>query len=536
MTFVLRKYQREAIDALHLYWQNGGGNGLIVLPTGSGKSLVIAALCREMLEDYPTMRIGIATHVRELIMQDYLELLKLWPQAPAGIYSAGIGRRDCDAKILFMGVQSIWRKVREIGAVDLLLIDEAHLVSHNKNTTYRAMMDSLKEIAPDMRIAGLTATAFRLDTGWLHTGDDKIFDDVVYDANVRDLIKEGYLCKLISKKTAIEMKVDKVGKHAGEFITKELEVAVDQDWITGPICKEMIEYGKDRKCWLAFCVTVKHAEHVVDALRELGVDAHAVFGHTPKEARDRIVAEFRMGNFTCLVSVQVLGVGFNVPQVDLIALLRPTASGGLFVQQVGRGLRNAPDKKDCVILDFAGNTMRHGPIDRVRGKTIDEKPREEPTTVKVCPQCKSFVPHGVMICPDCNYKFPLPERKMPAPTADAYTDIISDGAPRWLDVTSVRYSVHTKYGDPNAPKTLRADYLCGLMRHSEWICFDHIGYAREKANKWWDKHAGTSPPGSVAAALVRQSELTTPLRIMVRPEGKYMRILNVELQSRLDLG
>jgi DNA repair protein RadD len=547
MPFVLRPYQSEAINALHGYWRANGGNGLIVLPTGSGKSLVIAALCQEMLKAYPSMRIGIVTHVRELIMQNYMELMALWPQAPAGIYSSGIGRRDRDAKILFMGVQSVWRRVNEIGAFDLLLVDEAHLVSHHKTTTYRKLMDKLREKTPDMRVAGLTATAFRLDTGRLDTGDNKLFDDVVYDANVRDLINQGYLCKLLSKRTVQQMDVSKVGKQAGEFIVKELEIAVDQDWITKGACQEIVDYGGDgkRKAWLAFCVTVAHAEHVVQRLRDLGVTCHCVFGHTLKADRDRIIQGFRDGEFTCLVSVMVLGIGFNVPQVDLIALLRPTASAGLFVQQVGRGLRNAEGKKDCLVLDFAGNTLRHGPIDLVKGKTIGAQ-------TLVCPTCAEILPPDTKVCPECGFVFvedPRPagvdnedidrptESKIHKPTADDQTDIVSDSTPRWLDVSAVSYSIHYKYGNPTAPPTLKVSYRCGFFTHSEWICFEHQGYAREKAVRWWQQRVSNvydwTAPGTIDEAILRQGELAAPLRIMVRPEGRFMKILNVELQPPL---
>jgi DNA repair protein RadD len=543
MTFVLRDYQREAINALHEYWQAGGGNGLIVLPTGSGKSLVIAALCQEMLEDYPTMRIGIVTHVRELIAQDYKELLALWPEAPAGIYSAGIGRRDVAVKILFMGVQSVWNRPYEIGSFDLLLVDEAHLVSHEKSTTYRKLFDHLKSLTPDMRIAGLTATAFRLDTGRLDTGRDKLFDDVVYDANVRDLIEAGWLCKLISKKTVLQMNVDNVKKRGGEFITKDLAIAVDQDWITKPATKEIVEYGEGRKSWLAFCVNVAHAMHVVDELRALGVSCEAVFGRTPKAQRDQIIQDFRDGKFTCLVSVMVLGIGFNVPHVDMICLLRPTASGGLFVQQVGRGLRNAPDKKDCLVLDFAGNTRRHGSIDEVVGHTIGAaKP-------VVCEECKSYVPAFSKICPDCGAPMPevMPDRRgegggsgserpMPGATADAETDIVSTSKPQWLNVSNVRYSLHRKHSQPDAPPTLRVSYRCGLVTtHHEWICFSHPwhSYAYQKAERWWNNHAGMSPPpASVEEALTRTHELDEPAQILVKPDGKYMRIIDVVLEAR----
>jgi DNA repair protein RadD len=535
--FTLRAYQRAALDAVYCYWRDEGGNPLITLPTGSGKSLIIAALCQELLHDYPALRIGIATHVRELIMQDYLELLRLWPEAPAGIYSAGIGRRDRQAPILFMGVQSVWRRTDEIGAFDVLIIDEAHLVSHEKATSYRQLIDALRKKTPDMRVLGLTATAFRLDTGRLDEGENKIFDEVVYDANVRDLINQGYLCNLRSKRAAMQIDVSGIKKQGGEFVTKELEVRVDQDWITTAACNELKEYGDkfNRKKWLVFCVSVNHATHVVEQLNKIGVSAHAVFGHTPKAERDGLIKSFKAGGFTALVSVMVLGIGFNVPDVDMLGLLRPTASAGLFVQQVGRGLRNAEGKDHCLVLDFGGNTRRHGSIDTIDGKHAS-------TETKDCPECNEICPVITLVCPCCGYVFPVPEppgdgdsggekeKKLPDPSADEETDIISDSSPRWLNVASTRYRKHFKGGDPYSTPTLRVDYRCGFHIHSEWVAFEHHGYAREKAVHWWiNRSADLKIPATVDEALARQEELYAPKRIKVRSRGKFMEIMHVEL-------
>ncbi len=173
----LRPYQRESIDALYEHWQSGGGNGLIVIPTGGGKSLIIATLLREIMTTWPLMRVGMITHTKELISQNYAELLKVWPQAPAGIYSAGIGRRDTRHPILFCGVQSVWNKTDLIGRFDLLLIDEAHLISRSAGTMYGKFLAALKERQTDFRIVGLTATPYRLDSGRLDKGPDRLFQD-----------------------------------------------------------------------------------------------------------------------------------------------------------------------------------------------------------------------------------------------------------------------------------------------------------------------------------------------------------------------
>ncbi len=345
----LRPYQRDAIDALFSQWQTGeASNNLVVLPTGSGKSLVIAAIVQELLELYPLMRIGVVTHSKELIAQNFQELLKIWPQAPAGIYSAGIGRRDTRAAILFCGIQSVWNKVEALGKFDLLLIDEAHLISRNADTMYGKFMDALRQRQPDMRAVGLTATPFRLDSGRLDEGDERLFDKIIYEANVADLIHDGFLSPLVSKGTHAEIGTKGLHKRGGEFIAGELEAAAMSGDLVSRAAAEIVSRGTSRKAWLAFCSGIDHSMAVRDAIRAHGVSCEAVDGTMRKPERDGIIQRFRQGQIKCLTSVNVLSIGFNVPHVDLVALLRPTESAGLYIQQVGRGFRMAPGKENCI--------------------------------------------------------------------------------------------------------------------------------------------------------------------------------------------
>ncbi len=526
MTFSLRPYQSDCIDALFEYWAAGKGNGLLVLPTGAGKSLVLAELSRRLLKDYPSLRIGIVTHVRELIQQNYLELIKLWPQAPAGIYSAGIGRRDARSQILFCGIQSVWNKVEQIGAFDILLVDEAHLIPANTATTYGRFIRRLKEDMPDLRVVGLTATPFRLDSGRLDRGPDRIFDDVVYEANVADLIEQGYLSPLISKATAQQLDTSGVPKRGGEFVPGALEIAVDKDWITRAAVDEMARFGADRRAWLAFCAGVQHAIHVRDAVRVAGFTCETVTGETPSGERDSIVRRFKDGQIRCLTSVGVLGTGFNVPHVDMIALLRPTQSAGLYIQQVGRALRKAPGKENALILDFAGLVKKHGPIDTVtvssaaKVKDADAEPR---VLAKECPVCASLVALNARSCPTCSHIWP--EKEGPPKheaTADAVSSIMSKGAPAWIEVDDVRYYVHRKDGSPDS---MRVEYHCGLTVHKEWVCFNHHGFARSKAETWWRARSASAIPSKTEDALRRTSELLDPVSIQVRPSGRYFEIV-----------
>lgn len=515
----LRPYQDAAISSIYGYFQSNTGNPLVVIPTAGGKSLVMAAFIEGVLKAWPDQRILIVTHVRELIAQNYAEMIGLWPDAPAGIYSAGLGKREAQARVLFAGIQSIHRRAREIGHTDLVLIDEAHLIPGKSSTMYRRFLDALSAINPALKVIGLTATPFRLDSGMLHEGKNALFTDIAYEAPVRDLIDQGFLSPLVSKQPATRLDVSKVGTRAGDFIARDLAAAVDQEATTRAAVTEIIEYGKDRKSWLAFCSGVDHARHVAEEFGRQGITCQTIFGDTPKDERDAIIAAFKRGEIRALASMGVLTTGFNAPAVDLIALLRPTQSAGLYVQMVGRGTRLAPGKENCLVLDFAGNVRRHGPIDLVRPKRPGENGGGEAPT-KVCPMCESIVALSATECPDCGYEFPAREVKI-APTA-ATLPVLSPKASQWLQVSGVSYTRHDKRG---GRPSLKVTYSCGLATYSEWVCFEHKGYARQKAADWWRKRApGLPVPLSVNEAIAQANRLTRPSEISVRPSGRYFEI------------
>lgn len=530
----LRNYQREALDALYREWENEGTvASLIAVPTGGGKSLIIATLMKELLEKYPAMRIAAVTHVAELISQNFLELMHVWPQAPAGIYSAGIGRRDARAKILFAGIQSTHRRAREIGRVDLLLIDEVHLVSSdNSNAIYRKFIDALLAENPDMRIVGLTATPYRLQKGKniLLTSGDSLFSKVVYDVPVTLLIDEGYLVPPISKATKEKLDVSGVHLRGGEFIPGELAAAVDKADVTQRAIAEVVEKGADRKSWLLFCASVAHANHVAGAVREHDYSCGVVTGETPSAERAQIFRDFKSGKIRALAGVNVFTTGFNAVGVDLIALLRPTKSAGLYLQMVGRGLRTAPGKKDVLILDFAKNVERHGPIDLLN---VQEKQESEggEAPVKICPVCDSYVHASLRTCPDCGHEFPPPEIVDKIAPKAANLPLLSREVvpPDWYAVTQkMTAERHTKF---DAPDSLRIDYFCGLKNFPMWVCLEHTGFAQQKSYALWTNLGGEYPiPKTVTEGLARIGELNTPSHIQVRANGKFFDVVGIKFE------
>lgn len=517
----LRPYQREALDKLYAYWNNDGGSPLIVLPTGAGKSLVIATLMQELLRDYPDMRILNVTHVRELLTQNYKELISIWPFAPAGLYSAGLGQSDAHAQIIFGGVQTIANKTQRIGHIDLVLVDEAHLVPRKAETQYGKLFAGLRAINPDLRIAGLTATPFRLGEGMLTSGDNAMFDAVAYEKPVGELIDEGYLCRPVSKGMATGYNLDGVGKVGGDYNQGKLQAAVNQAAVNRAAVDEIAQYGGDRKSWLVFCAGVQHAYDMRDEIRSRGIACEAVAGETPTAERDRILADFKAGRLRAVTNNSVLTTGFNHPGVDLLALCRPTLSVALYVQMIGRGLRNAPGKENCLVLDFAGCVRKHGPIDAVRVREPGKGEGEAP--VKQCPECESLVHASAKQCPDCGYEFPPSEEPKHAAQADI-TPILSTAPPVWHRVTGRHFREHPP--KPGKPPSVKCTYMLGLTAQNEWICPEHEGYARSKADRYWKTHGGGLPfPRTVSEFLDRAGELRVTAEIQLRPNGKYQDVI-----------
>lgn len=539
----LRPYQRGAIDALYDYFGQATGNPLVVMPTGTGKSVVIAGFIREALATYPDTRILILTHVKELIAQNFQAMLRVWPQAPAGIYSSGLSRRDINAQILFAGIQSIRKHASRVQRCDLVIIDEAHLLGRTDGSMYRAFLGELSRVNAGMlKVVGFTATPYRMDSGLLHKGKGRIFTDIAYQVPVLDMIQQGFLCPVIPKQTSTQLDVAGVGTRGGEFIAGQLEAAVDRDDITRAAVGEIVKHGEGRGSWLVFCSGVTHAKHVRDAIRGHGVSCEVVTGDTPAGERDAILAAFKAGRLRCVTNANVLTTGFDAPGTDLVALLRPTKSIGLYVQMVGRGTRLAPGKDDCLVLDFAGNTARHGPIDTVDGDRGEKDGEPGDAPVKTCPECQTINHAAARVCASCGHEFPPPKPQV-APVASTHALLSTQIQPEWCDVRAVDYRAHSK---PGKPTSLRVTYQCGLVSHSEWICLEHTGYARQRAEAWWRRRTDAPIPGTVAEAIEwlhgsRQQfdtsepnplkreriEIREPVAIQVKPVGQYVEIVGV---------
>jgi DNA repair protein RadD len=533
--FQPRLYQTAACQAINAGLANGESGLLAVIPTGGGKTLVMADLIRQWITQWPETRVCVLAHTKELVEQNAAKFVAYWQAqnnsaAPIGIYCAGLNQRNTTASVLFASIQSVSKKAMHLGGFDVLLIDEAHHIPTKKEEgIWRRFITDATRANPNVRIVGLSATPYRMGSGSI-VGDKTLLRSICYEVSVLTLINDGYLCPLITRSSAVQADTSGLHTRQGEYIAAEVEALMNQDALITGAVQEMMSQGADRKSWIVFCAGVAHAGHVCDALNRAGIPTGLVTGKTPRQERDRTINAFKAGQLRALCNVNVLSEGFDHPGIDLVALLRPTKSPGLYYQQVGRAFRRSPGKQDALILDFAGVIAEHGPVDQIRpsfAKGSDD-PGEVPQ--KKCPECGNSLHLSVITCPVCGYVFSSsspPKHK----TQAADTAILSSQIkPIRYDISRVAYS---RYMGKSGIPTLKVDYFSGILRvASEWICLNHTGYARQKSMKWWNARSTlTVLDVDSALAAIRGIGIAEPVAIYVQPalgHRKYPEIVNFE--------
>ena len=397
--FELRYYQREAIEALEQYLAQRGDNPCIVLPTGSGKSYVIAEIVARQVQRNPNFRCIILAHRQELVEQNYSELRKLVKDKEfptIGIYAAGLDCRMTNAPITYAMINSVKDKVNDFSPFDVVIVDEAHHIPIAENGMYRTFINAARQRNPKLRIIGLTATPYRMGCGHV-CHKDYILNEVCYEVRVGDLIRDGFLCLLRSRVfKQLTPNLNGITKQNGDYKEGELNTRVLAGDLVERTVKDAIEKldAENRRCCIWFCVTIEHCQRVYNALLACGQNCAMVTKDTPKEERERVIQSFRAGGLRHLLNVTVFTEGFNVKQVDAIMLLRPTLSRGQYVQMVGRGLRKHESKTDCLVLDYAHCIQEHGPID------CDPM---EVVPMEICPRCGEYFPRSLDTCPRCHY-------------------------------------------------------------------------------------------------------------------------------------
>ena len=551
----LRPYQKEAVEAVYEHLRTKDTSPCVVLPTGTGKSWVLAKIA----SDAATLwngRVLILAHVKELLEQNADKVRRLCPELPLGIYSAGLNSRQTREPVIVAGIQSVYNKADRIGAVNLVIVDECHMIMPDGEGMFRTFLRDMKIINPDVRLIGLTATPFRLKGGAI-CRPENMLNEICYEARLKDMIAQGYLSPLVSRAGHAEADLSSVHTRAGEFVNDELASAMDREELVEASCAEIAILTKERRSVLVFCTSIEHCKHVAEALaRHTGMECAVVTGDTPSGLRAEIIARFKGEHVPAdlfgtpkpplkyLCNVGVLTTGFDAPNTDCVVLMRPTQSPGLLLQMAGRGLRLSPEtgKANCLILDYGGNILRHGPLDTIRPKEQGAGGGGE-APAKKCPQCNAVIHAGYGRCPECGYEFPAQGGE--GLTEHASTEgVLSGEVTRTeYEVQGVAYSPYRKRGaDDGAPRTMRVDYEIGIGSYkSEWLCPEHTGYARRKFEKWWLGRCadGFPVPDTVDEAVewANGGALAEPKAITVRTVAgeKFDRVESVELGPRPEM-
>lgn len=528
----LRAYQQAAIDAVYDHLRHRDDNPCVVIPTGGGKTPVIATICRDAVRQW-SGRVMILAHVRELLEQSADKLRAICPDVPFGVFSAGLGRKDYQQPVIIGGIQSVYKRAHEFDPFDLIIIDEAHMIPPDGDGMYRTFLDTARAVNPHVRVIGLTATPYRMKSGEI-CSPDGILNHVCYDIGVAQLVLDGYLCRVTTRAGRTTFDLSNVHISGGEFAAEEVEAAMDRGGLLWHAMVEVNTLTRERAGVLIFAPGVATAKRVATIMREeFGAECGIITGETPDAERRVTLERFRRQELRYLVNVNVLTTGFDATHIDAIVMLRATMSPGLYYQMVGRGFRVHPGKDHCLVLDFAGNVMRHGPVDEIntrvkrRAKSAGNPPSEAPA--KTCPECQSVIAISAAQCPDCGHIFPAPEPKIETtPTTAPVLSMDKQVTHETYAVENVRYIPHRKKGwREGDPETLRVTYGTGWYKSvSEWVCFEHHGYARRKAEQWWAKRSKLPCPRTAEQAKRVADGIARCTHVTVKKvEGEYDQVV-----------
>jgi len=520
----LRPYQRATIDSVYEWFHaNAKGHPVVVLPTGGGKSIIVASLIQEALQSWPETRILMLTHVKELLEQNHEKMIELWPDAPVGIFSASMRQKVLTEPITFAGIQSIHKHPEKLGHCDLVIIDECHLLNNKQEGKYREFIAALERINPSLRVIGLTATPYRLGQGYLNEGDNALFTDIIQSTSIEQLVDDGFLAPLRSKHTRAAIDVSNVHKVAGEYKADELEQAAMKS--SGGIALEVLDRTRDCKSVLVFCAGVDAAVEMSELL-----GGEFVHGGTSKTEREEKLRRFKNFETKFLTNANILTTGFNHPDLDCIVLARPTMSPGLYVQMAGRGMRIKSHVKECLVLDFAGCVAQHGPVTQVIPPSKKGgKPGDAP--VKTCPgilpdgsECLELIHLSVMICPACGYVFQKKEQKQ-----KLHDDCIMGFSPLEMIVTEWEWRVHVS--KQSQKEMLKVKYYSsGLSDEAvtEYFPVTHDGYAGDKARGMLAIIANNanadSLPNNLPGIVNVINRSQPPGKIQYKRDGKFFRV------------
>ncbi len=532
MTFELRDYQEDAVKAAL------ANPGLIIAGTGSGKTVMIAEMVRQ-LRRYGA-RVLTVTHSQELVSQNADTIAAHTGAAPS-VLAGNLGRHEVDGDCVVANIASAHRhrkRLLDAGRIDVAIIDESH--RHNPDgKQYAETIADMLDRNPDLPLIGLTGSPWRHGHGFIagegKRGQAPIWSHVAHEVDTGTLLREGHLVPVRGRRP--DEKIDLTGvqtDNTGDYRQSQLREAID-DETTARCVAELVEYARQsgRVRILAYGIDVEHCEFIANELRHHGARAAVVSAYTPAQERRALVHAYRMGHLDCLVSVAALAVGFDVRDVNLIGLFRPTRSPALFAQIGGRGARpwTCPEtgrvKRDCVMMDFGGSYLLHGPPQHINWRRCDPTEAKKSPRGWTCPECSEMLPAEVRTCSECGHEKPAPK---PAPSpqrapAGRRISTVDAAAIPPRPCTGLRLDT---YRSRNGRVCLRWSYRVEGISHP--IC-THIPMDAEQMIQWagrvWIEHGGSEPiPRNPQQAVMRAGELVRPVGVTVAKNEKgYWNVL-----------
>ena len=537
MTFQLRGYQINAKKDTYRYWKDGTGTApIIVAPTGAGKSVIIASIINDIRRKNPNVRFCMATHVWELVEQNSKRLALFNPELEGdiGIVSGQQGN-DHNHPIVCGTIQTLARRLDQMEHNDpfaLLIIDEAHLLPVKATSQYRTFIDWARDKNPEMRILGLTATPYRLDSGYLHEGENALFDGVSYDIEIKTLIEHGHLVTPKTRWSGATMNHDLLKIRAGEYTAESQDSAMNME----DMIKDALSQGNNTKAdrWLWFFPSVESAEKASEYIAEIQdhrcVCIHG--GQTPNH-RDMYLHMFRDGHATHCTNVQVMTTGIDIPQINHVVLGFTTKSTNKYVQTIGRGLRPHPHKENCIVLDYGRNAMRHGTLDRLMVQTKEKKDTSV-VAARHCKVCGAYMSANEQVCVECGNAFPKRFAKL------TFNKRFNGEVLSWLvepTTAKIDRTLYKTWDGKSGFKTVKIGYYTEHGEWlNEWICPEHPDnhIATRIYRQRWNKTYQCEPPIGAALCVrhLKEQRLQPARLTYARTSGDdYPQILSVEYEE-----
>mgnify|MGYP001565300487 CR=1 FL=1 len=544
----LRHYQIRALESI---WQALQVEQSVLLEAAcsAGKTLLFSKVVQRLLAVNPSFRALILTDREILVHQTREKLLRCAPELTLdiGIVCASVSNtKTLHKRVTIASRQSLIGQLLHFEPVNLIIVDEAHLMAMpNENDVeppdqFGLIIKTLRGYNPKTRLLGVTATPYRLEDGYIYgshnsPGCRPYFDDVHYKITTGELLRDGFLAPLTGKTIVsadLTERLNTVPLAGGDYNLGLLSDVMVQCRHVQSAVDAWMEHGSNRKKTIAFCVTIEHAEKLAAAFNADGIPAIAIHSEQDDLTGYANMEALKRGGGKIFCSVAKLTTGMDVPDIDCILLTRLTRSPALYKQMIGRGLRLAEGKADCLVLDLVGNNAEHGTdLDRlnVRWRRREGKNSD---SIKFCPQCGVDVHPAVRICPDCGYEWPRGDFE-DAEKPELVDVEYGTSPPVDVAIQDMYVSIHKskKTGKRLLKIRLAPEYT--FKEPCIYLCFPddgYTGYAVEKGMDIWRTLTGNMDyPSSAEAALERADEMARPNSVVVDYNGQYPEVKKIEV-------